>query len=187
MTPLGWKYAGMVWGYAFIWFVVTDPVKLLAYKVLDTVKSQDKLEAETAAAPEAKAEPQPEARAEPKPEAKAEPQPEAKNRASARCEAASTGNQARKLSRSRTAKAELATLLNTSLGDLLVAGLVKDPEDAGRLIAAAITQAEAPTAAAKAPEPRAEAQTAFKAGPKAKPEPDAKAKTPSDVTPQAAK
>ena len=35
VTPLGWKYAGMVWGYAFIWFVVTDPVKLLAYKVLD--------------------------------------------------------------------------------------------------------------------------------------------------------
>ena len=36
VTPLGWKYAGMVWAYAFVWFVVTDPVKLLAYKVLDT-------------------------------------------------------------------------------------------------------------------------------------------------------
>jgi hypothetical protein len=32
--------------------------------------------------------------------------------------------------------------------DLLVAGLVKDPEDAGRMIAAAITQAEAPAASA---------------------------------------
>ena len=39
VTPLGWKYAAIVWGYAFAWFLVTDPVKLLAYKVLDTVKS----------------------------------------------------------------------------------------------------------------------------------------------------
>ena len=25
VTPLGWKYAGFVWGYAFAWFLVTDP------------------------------------------------------------------------------------------------------------------------------------------------------------------
>ncbi len=36
VTPLGWQHAGIVWGYAFAWFLVTDPVKLLAYKVLDT-------------------------------------------------------------------------------------------------------------------------------------------------------
>ena len=83
-------------------------------------------------------------------------------------------------------RADLAALLNTSLGDVLVTGLLKDPEDAGRLIAAAITQAEARTAAAKAPETRAEAQTAFKAEPKAKPETDAKAKTPPALTPKAA-
>ena len=39
VTPLGWKYAGIVWGYAFAWFLMTDPVKLLAYKVLDSVKA----------------------------------------------------------------------------------------------------------------------------------------------------
>jgi H+-transporting ATPase len=38
VTPLGWKYAGIVWGYALVWFLVTDPVKLLAYKALDPVK-----------------------------------------------------------------------------------------------------------------------------------------------------
>ena len=69
-----------------------------------------------------------------------------------------------------------------SLGDLLVAGLIKDPEDAGRMIAAAITQAEAPTAAAKAPE--------NEAAPKAKTEAvsklSIKAKAPPDPTPQAA-
>jgi H+-transporting ATPase len=35
VTPLGWKFAGMVWAYAFAWFLLTDPVKLLAYWVLD--------------------------------------------------------------------------------------------------------------------------------------------------------
>jgi H+-transporting ATPase len=38
VTPLGWTYAGLVWGYAFVWFLVTDPLKLLAYWVLDKVK-----------------------------------------------------------------------------------------------------------------------------------------------------
>uniref|UniRef100_E6QSI4 Putative Proton-exporting ATPase n=1 Tax=mine drainage metagenome TaxID=410659 RepID=E6QSI4_9ZZZZ len=39
MTPLGWKWAGFVWGYALLWFFVTDPVKLLAYRILDPVKT----------------------------------------------------------------------------------------------------------------------------------------------------
>jgi H+-transporting ATPase len=39
VTPLGWRYAGMVWAYAFAWFLVTDPVKLLAYKILEGVKA----------------------------------------------------------------------------------------------------------------------------------------------------
>jgi H+-transporting ATPase len=40
VTPLGWKYAGIVWAYAFVWFLVTDPIKLLAYKVFDTVEAE---------------------------------------------------------------------------------------------------------------------------------------------------
>ena len=35
VTPLGWSYAALVWGYAFGWFLLTDPLKLLAYKILD--------------------------------------------------------------------------------------------------------------------------------------------------------
>ena len=35
VTPLGWRLAALVWGYAVAWFLVTDPVKLLAYRVLD--------------------------------------------------------------------------------------------------------------------------------------------------------
>jgi H+-transporting ATPase len=35
MTPLGWKWAGFVWAYALGWFLVSDQVKLIAYKVLN--------------------------------------------------------------------------------------------------------------------------------------------------------
>ena len=33
MEPLGWKYAGIVWGYALAWLIVNDVVKQLAYKI----------------------------------------------------------------------------------------------------------------------------------------------------------
>lgn len=35
MPPLGWTYAGMVWLYALIWFLIEDQVKLAAYKIFD--------------------------------------------------------------------------------------------------------------------------------------------------------
>jgi H+-transporting ATPase len=40
MTPLGWGWAAFVWGYALIWALVNDRVKLLAYAILD--KHQNK-------------------------------------------------------------------------------------------------------------------------------------------------
>ena len=278
VTPLGWKYAGIVWGYAFAWFLVTDPVKLLAYKLLDGVKAEStpkpepkteakpaakaeikpggkgqtepdakaeakpatkaeskpealadsakpspqpdaksapkaeakagppaskpdakaddakpdaggagtKLEAKAAPQPEAKAAPQPDVEAEPKPEAKAAPEPGAKAEPKPEAKAAPQP-EAKAEPKPETepnpeAKAGVARLLNTSLGDLLVAGLVKDPEDAGRMIAAAIAQAEAPVAAAKAPETEAEPKAETEAAPK----PSVKAKAPPDPTPQAA-
>ena len=39
MTPLGWKWAGFVWGYAIVWALVNDRIKLLAYRVFDPVKA----------------------------------------------------------------------------------------------------------------------------------------------------
>ena len=39
VTPLWWGWAAMVWGYALAWFLVTDPVKLLAYRILDPAKA----------------------------------------------------------------------------------------------------------------------------------------------------
>ena len=38
MTPIGWGWAAFVWGYALIWFLVNDRVKLLAYRILDPAK-----------------------------------------------------------------------------------------------------------------------------------------------------
>jgi H+-transporting ATPase len=35
MTPIGWGWALFVWGYALIWFLVNDRIKLLAYRILD--------------------------------------------------------------------------------------------------------------------------------------------------------
>ncbi|MGA8400293.1 MAG: HAD-IC family P-type ATPase, partial [Stellaceae bacterium] len=139
VTPLGWKYAGMVWAYAFAWFLVTDPVKLIAYRIFDPVKAGAKPEADPARKPDADGAPHPEA----------EVQPEAHTDGSA--------------------------LLDRTLGDILLAGLVKDPEDAGRIIAAAVTEAQTPIAVAKASDA------------KATPQPEAKAKTSAEKTPQAAK
>jgi H+-transporting ATPase len=99
MTPLGWGWAGFVWGYALLWFLLNDRVKLLAYRIFDPVKKAGakpetraesqpdaKGDAKTSAKPESKAEPQsgakeeqkPEAKTDTKPDAKDEPKPEAK-------------------------------------------------------------------------------------------------------------
>ncbi len=34
MFPLGWGWAAIVWGYSLLWFLATDRVKLLAYRLL---------------------------------------------------------------------------------------------------------------------------------------------------------
>jgi H+-transporting ATPase len=40
MPPLGWGWAGFVWGYALLWFFLNDRIKLLAYRIFDPVKSK---------------------------------------------------------------------------------------------------------------------------------------------------
>jgi H+-transporting ATPase len=40
MTPLGWGWALLVWGYALAWFLVNDQVKVLAYRILDPNKAR---------------------------------------------------------------------------------------------------------------------------------------------------
>ena len=38
LPPLGWGWALFVWGYAFVWFLLSDRVKLLAYRIFDPIK-----------------------------------------------------------------------------------------------------------------------------------------------------
>jgi H+-transporting ATPase len=35
MSPIGWSWALLVWGYALAWFLVNDQVKLFAYRIFD--------------------------------------------------------------------------------------------------------------------------------------------------------
>jgi H+-transporting ATPase len=54
MTPLGWGWALFVWGYALVWFLVNDRVKLIAYWALDRIaaKSAPKVRSDLAPAPQ---------------------------------------------------------------------------------------------------------------------------------------
>jgi len=78
MTPLGWKWAGFVWGYALIWFLINDRIKLLAYRIFDPVKITPVDRSKAKSKPEVKDGPKPDAETKPKTEAKGEPTLEAK-------------------------------------------------------------------------------------------------------------
>jgi H+-transporting ATPase len=93
MTPLGWGYAGFVWGYALAWAFVNDRVKLLAYRILDSPKAAAAAKAKGIAV-RAKAEAKPEAKAAPAPDAKAEAKPDAKPAPAAKAEAKPEGKPA---------------------------------------------------------------------------------------------
>ncbi|MDA3921570.1 MAG: plasma-membrane proton-efflux P-type ATPase [Salinisphaera sp.] len=79
MTPLGWGWAAFVWGYALLWFLITDPVKLLAYRLLDSHEAT--AEPEPTAKPDAPPDDVSDAKA-----AKAAPDPKAANAAEAKNE-----------------------------------------------------------------------------------------------------
>jgi H+-transporting ATPase len=57
VTPLGWKWALLVWGYAIAWALVNDRIKLLTYRILGVAKVVARPERQ------ATAEPKPDARA----------------------------------------------------------------------------------------------------------------------------
>ena len=71
MTPLGWGWAAFVWGYALVWFLVNDRVKLLAYRLFDRAKDEPKPEAKTERKADATPEATSESATEPKSDAKA--------------------------------------------------------------------------------------------------------------------
>ncbi len=156
VTPLGWMYAGIVWAYALTWFLITDPVKLLAYKVLDTVKADSD--------PPVQAEPKPAAAVPPAAGVKADatpvvnsapaPKPAADVKAAVPAGAGGgvgvqandnpTPKPAPTAPQQDAAHANIQALLDTKLADVLLAEVSKDPAEAGRLISQAIAAAESP-------------------------------------------
>jgi H+-transporting ATPase len=187
MTPLGWGWAGFVWGYALLWFLVNDRVKLLAYRIFDPVKKAGakpeikvaslpdaKGDTKTSVKPEAKAEPQsgakdepkpevkPEAKTEPKPDEKAEPNPEAK------VEPKSGTKDEPKPEAKAEPQPDAKVEAKPEVKD-------ESKPDA---------QAEAKPGAKDEPKPQAKAEVEAK--PAIEPKPEAKARTTADLTPQIA-
>jgi H+-transporting ATPase len=149
MTPLGWGWAAFVWAYAIACFLLTDPVKLLAYRLLDPVKAGPPTKAKPASPPKARSQP-----------GKADKLP---------------------ANGAHGADSGVAALLDTKLGDVLMAGVLKDPQQAEHIISQAITEAETPGAGTEPSEPKAKAPAGLKAHPDRapKPKPSAKSKTPT--------
>jgi H+-transporting ATPase len=52
MPAISWGWALFVWGYALVWFLVSDRVKLLAYRILDPVKADPKPETKSKTPPD---------------------------------------------------------------------------------------------------------------------------------------
>jgi H+-transporting ATPase len=82
VTPLGWSWALLVWGYALAWALVNDRVKLITYRILGApkatlpsqAKDQPQTDAQAALQHEANAKQQ--AKSEPPSDANTEPQAE---------------------------------------------------------------------------------------------------------------
>jgi H+-transporting ATPase len=198
MTPLGWSWATMVWGYALVWFFVNDRAKLLTYWVLDRAKVTAKSQPDTTPQPGGEAtaaKPAPNVAlvpvAETPPQGTEDPVPaphtaiksntavKPDQKTAVRAETAPSSEPEVKASHASgddasvppsvviapgsqpqtepSAKADeklemetgagVAKLIDTTLGDILLAGVLKHPEDAGRIIAEAISNDEAPKAA----------------------------------------
>jgi H+-transporting ATPase len=169
VPPLGWKYAAIVWVYALAWFLVTDPIKLLAYRVLDRFKTETKMKPKVVAKGDARADaseadpkagaPAAKAISQTKPEATAAPKLDASKPGAKAGRSPSDPNGAaqpeaedgRKLQSEAAPKAatvsDSTSMLDQTLGEILLAGMARDPEDAGRVIAAGLTQPDRHAAA----------------------------------------
>ena len=208
MTPLGWGWAGFVWGYALLWFLLNDRVKLLAYRIFDPAEAEPKSkakgdhmleatdskpEAKTEAKPEVKdgpkseatTQPKPEVTTEPKPEAKVEPKPEAKDEPKPDAKAKTPSDVTPQIAKRAY---ELYEQQGRKDGQA-----VQDWGQAEQEIRKAQAKAEpkpepkvVPKPDAKA-EPKPEAKAEAKPEMKVEPKSEAKSETPPDVTPKMVK
>jgi hypothetical protein len=135
--------------FAAVLFVLLKPS---AFAFLGSAKSAPEPKAAVAPEPTAAVNAEPEAAVEAQPKAAAIPQSETKVESPA--DPAPQTTPAAKSGPQLEPNADLGKLLDTTLGEILVAALRKDPEGAGRIFARAVTQADASAPAAKAAEPK---------------------------------
>ena len=171
VTPLAWYWALLVWGWALAWFVVNDQAKLLTYKLLDHFRAGEKADPKAAhklpASPSVmKVDSGPDAMSR-KEDAKAQASPDdvkVQRAPAAPASAQSEANQDSKKGGNSDRKPDaaagptaapdgprpeavptnpnLATLLDTKLGNVLLASLVGHPDGAGKLVTEEIAKAE---------------------------------------------
>jgi H+-transporting ATPase len=145
MTPLPWRWALFVWGYALAWALLNDRVKLLVYWVLDRfegaanpeaqVEGKDTKVERTSANGEGRSDDKVDS-AEANTDAKVETKPGVD--AETKGEIMTAAKLDAKVEAEPDRKLDSAKILNMTLGEVLLEGLVKDPEDAGRMMARAI-------------------------------------------------
>ncbi|MGA9539060.1 MAG: plasma-membrane proton-efflux P-type ATPase [Desulfobacterales bacterium] len=181
MPPLGWRWAGFVWGYALIWALLSDRVKLLAYRIFDPVKTKSKAEAKAEDKPDVKADANAEAKDETKPEAKAEPKTETKAESTPETKA-EPEPETKAEPDEPEAKSEPEPDAKAKTPSDLTPGIVKRVhelyEELGRKDVRAVEDLE---------KAQRENRKEIVDPAEAKPQPEAKAKTPSDLTAQIAK
>jgi H+-transporting ATPase len=159
MTPLGWGWAGFVWGYALLWFLLNDRVKLLAYRIFDPVKKAGaKPEIKVASQPDAKGDEKTSA----KPVAKAEPQSGAKD----------------------GQKPEVKTAANAGVNP--DAKVEPKPEAKAEAQPESKPDAKVEDKPETKEESKPDAKAEVEAKPTVEPKPETKARTTADLTPQIA-
>ena len=192
MTPIGWGWAGFVWGYALLWFLVNDNVKLLAYRIFDPVKGT---------------------KGEPKPEAKVDPKTQSKPESEAKADAKPDAEGDTKISVKPDTKpeAKTETKVEEKADPKLEVKADPQPDAKPEVKLEAKAAPKTDSKAEPKPEANAEAETqtktesnpevkAVKPKPEVKtsepkpevkvepqPEAEAKSKTPSDLTPELVK
>jgi H+-transporting ATPase len=200
MTPLGWRWAAFVWGYALVWFLINDRVKLLAYLIFDHTKAgatpearaeaqiHAKTEPEPAAKSDAKKEGKPQATTQPKapikadgtPDAKAPPKPEAKAEPTPQAQADSKPDSAVKPEVDAEAKPAVKAKMSSDLTPQISKRAYELYEKGGRQSDHAVQDWEQAMQEIGKDETKTEPEPQAKVEPKS----EAKTKAPSDLTPQ---
>jgi H+-transporting ATPase len=192
VTPLWWGWAALVWGYALCWFLLTDPLKLLAYRYIDATKKAAPRRQEDDEVGEAKTkvvDPE-ESKVAPGPDAKSnEPKPSTKA-APSDAPAPVAEAEAKPTLADADPKKQRAAVLEMTLNDVWLTAMATDPKGAGHSVSEAIVEIETalvPEPTDKSPPPAASdapSRHEPKAQPTAKMEPPPEASP--DQTPRAA-